>query len=279
MNDEILPLRKAFLWIFIFTLLVSGSSGAGLWVYRSFKRAAAADGKYTVTTLILKTDDQPPLDGSYFAEFLDLSADRPVHLTSYNIKNATRKLLASPCIKSATIERSLPNALSITYAKRKPVAELVEFPKTLVDDECIAIPSQPFFCEQKFPEIVLGDGGNQVFWGQPVSGGHMEFAMAVLKGVEADCNRVGFELKRVDVSRTQAASAGQRELLLVVEGFLASTGPMTYYLRLSTDHYEKDLQNFFRLQSYLCRHKEEISSSHVVVDLRVPQLAFLLAVH
>lgn len=276
MNDDILPLKTALFWIFICTLMLSGTTGAGIWIYKWFERQAATSGKYQIMRILQRTADKEPLETAYLAELLSLSVDRAPSLTSYSLSNATQMLLSSPCIQSASLKKVFPNTLCVDYAMRRPVAFLGEYENALIDGDGVPIPRTPFYGNIDLPEIILGEISEEVSWGRPITCKALTCALETLNAVGKACNQENMTLKRVDFSRENAPSAGQCEILVTIEDHAV---PITYFLRLSIDRYEKNLHHFVSLHHYLHRYPQNFSGAQMIVDLRVPQLAFLSPVN
>lgn len=279
MKYDILPLRTAFLWIAASAVIVSGSAAVGLWLYKWQKQQAATDDKYKIIAILQHTNDPEPLQNIYLAELLNLSIDKPAYLTAYSTTQAEFQLLRCPHIKSVSIKKIPPGTLYIDYVMRRPAAFLAGYTNVSIDREGIAIPFKPFYTPKNLPELVLGDIEGDVLWGSPVRSGRLEQALAVLEYFEPQCSRTNTIIKRIDVSRLDAPSAGQREILVVVEEAVDGAGPSTRFLRLGIGHYERDLQNYWSLRDYVIAHPDEFPAGQIAIDLRVPQLAFLSPVH
>lgn len=276
MDNEILPLRTAFFRIFIYSLVLSGSTAAALWGYKWYQKSVAIDEKYKIVAIVHHKAD---LQGDILAELLDLSVDRPTYLTFYNVNQAVQKLLACPFIESAIVKKCPPNALSVNYSMRRPIVFLAEYRNAAMDESGVVVPYAPFYSQKDLPELVLGDVSEGVFWGQVLTGEGCQCAMAVLKVARSVCAQAMSTLKKIDVSRIKASSAGQREIVAVFQDNAVISKPKVFYLRLAVDCYEKNLENFLVLRQHICRNEEQFPSSEMIVDLRVPQLAFLSAVY
>lgn len=276
MKYDILPTRTAFLWIFISTLLISGTTGLGIWIYKWHAKQLAGDDKYIITAIHQQTTAAYPLQSGYLAEFLELSIDSPTYLTTYNLKHAHDRLLQCSHIESALLKKVPPDTICVDYTLREPIGILAEYTNTLIDKDGFAFAYRPFYPALDLPEIILGDPDNRMCWGTPLGGNHLKQALAVLEAFKETCQPCNFKIKRIDVSKADAPSAGQREIILALEE-ACSENARTCFLRLGIGDYTKTLQHYALLQEYLILNKFFFQSA-VIIDLRVPQLAFLSTV-
>jgi hypothetical protein len=262
-NKKKLPLRKAIYWIVLSTLFVSGSTGAALLYYWNLTRVNQGDAKYYIVAIVQQGPDKDILKTEYLAELLGLSLDTPTNLFKLSLEEAKRRLLKSPLIQSVVVKRVKPGTLYIDYRVRKPIAFLADFSNTALDEEGAMIPFAPFFTPKKLPEIVVGTV-DQCRWGDVLIGELVNWALDVLK------NNPHIQVKRIDLSHATASSFGQSEIILVLE---SPTKPETRILRLPSENNSQQLANYKVLEEYLVNKNME--SSTLIVDLRIPHLAFL----
>jgi len=243
----------------------------GMLYYFHVKKLRQQDEAYHVVAIVQRGIHKETLRTVYLSELLGLSIDRPSNLYQLNLKDEKQKLLASPLIKSAEIMKLKPGTLVIEYIPRVPVAFLGDFSNTALDDEGFLIPFKPFFSPKKLPEIYLGTFGDEIRWGKPIEGKRGELAMRLFMFFSALCNDEGLVLKTIDVTRAEALSFGQRQIVLELE----DSGDI-WILRCSLENYETEIARF----SVLRRHFRSLEGSDAkdsyrVIDLRIPQLAFL----
>ncbi len=262
-SQKKLPVRRAIYWIFLSTLLISGSCAAILLYYWNYKRVNEVDPKYNIIAIVQRGPHKDILKTEYLAELLELSLNRPTNLLKLNIEQAKQKLLQSPLIQSVEIKKVKPGTLYIDYRVRKPIAFLADYSNTALDEEGVMIPVAPFFTPKKLPEIVYGSL-DACKWGEVLKGEQINWALNLLK------NNPGLPLKRIDLSYCEVSSLGQREVILVFE---SNDKPETRILRLPTENTSQQLANYRVLEEYLKNHPME--SDSLIVDLRIPRLAFL----
>lgn len=271
MSYEILPLRKAFLWIFLITLCFSGGAAIGLSIYRWHQHTMAADDRYRITTILQQPAGQESLPSSYFAEILGLSIDRSSFLTTFQLKKELKKITAIPFVENASIKKVFPSTIYIEYSLRKPIAFIGDFANCCIDANRITMPFLPFFSNEQLPEIILGEL-EFTAWGQSIQNLQLESALEMLNIIDSQCRKENMRVKRIDFSKINAPSAGQREIVLILND---STEQTSFFLRLCVNHYRQNIRNFWNLKKHLADNDKNIRFSQITVDLRVPHLAFL----
>jgi hypothetical protein len=242
------------------------------------------------------------LNTSCLAELLDLSIDHPKNFFSFNVKEAEEKLNQVSVIKQARVEKIQPGIVHVNYVLRKPIALLGDFTNTALDADGITFPIKPFFTPKKLPEIYLGhiDGENQEYaggckgpgWGKALTGRRAELALLILDLLTKNYGHPLVHIASVDVSKAFASSCGERQIVVVLEELIEEQGikgsqlrSQSIALRLGTDNYEKQLENYSVLQKHLWTtlpqkvKEKKIDSSKifqpVVIDLRLSNLAFI----
>lgn len=275
MKYDILPLRIAFFWIFLATMAISGTASISLVAYKWYVRQAANDDTYIITTLKQHTTTPHALPSNMLEELIGLSKDWPTYLTSFNTQAALQRLKSSPFIKKADIKKISPNTIYVDYVLRQPVASLAGYSHAAFDDDGVVYPLDFSQENTLLPEIVLDTTDQQINWGQRLSSKNFTQALAVLDLLKKGSQLQPLTVERIDVSRIESLSAGQREILVVLNENGISDQPLKIFLRLSIEHYEKGLENFWILYRHEKSMKEEFASTDTIVDLRVPQLAFL----
>ncbi len=272
----------------------------GFWGYRNWKMSRMTNEKFRVVAIVQTGPEKEPLKTAYLAEVLGLSADRPSHLYSLDLKQAQAKLLTSPLIESAKIKRVPPGTLLIDYTIRKPLAILSDYANTAVDSEGYLFPIAPFSSPKQLTEIYLGlpsfgsaedtmgrSGGS---WQRPLKNGYFSLALEILRFIEDSPAKGDMRIKRIDVSHAFAPSLGQREIVLIAEDELIWNAQgkelvcvFPKILRLAPKDYRQQLGNFFSLRSAMHEdYKRQLASvqeggrfASRIIDLRIPQLAFI----
>ena len=275
-DDKRFSSSQAWLWIFLWTLLISGSSWMGWLYYLHIKELRRHDPCYRIARLTQTCPQSEALETTYLAQLLDLSWDRPRHLYQFDLQEAKQKLLASPLIKQATIKKVLPHTLSIAYQLRTPIAHLGDYTNTVMDQEGYLFPFAPFFTSSPLPTLYLGIKLDKKVWGMNlIEQEQIKLAFEVLKCATSLCAQHSFILKKIDVSQAFADSCGQRQIVLVHEEVqkLSSSPPKKTILRLSVEDYPQNLANYLALQRELEKRSSNFSSA--IIDLRIPHLAFI----
>lgn len=289
-----LDLKTALLRIGLFTLLISGSATLGLLYFHYIKAQRSTDDKYRIIAIMQTSDSKESLKTEYLAELLDLSIDHPTNLYAYNSKEARRKLLASPLIKKAQVVKISPGTIYIDYSVRQPIAFLIDFTNTAIDEEGFSIPFKPFFTPKNLPEIYLGltfENDKTVDWGTSIQGKKIDLALNVLNYASKHCCSKVSHIQRIDVSKAFASSFGQRAIVIILEDRIEKEKDGVSYLhisprilRLSVENYTQELDNYLILQSYLLdqeSNKNFVESQNIakqeaqIIDMRLPSLAFI----
>lgn len=226
-------------------MVISGPAFLGLLYYQSLLKSRSEDNRYLVRTL--EASDSLPLD--YLCEWLDLSIDHPSNLYQLKKPDLEKKLLSSPLIKEAKVSKVLPDKLLIHYLIRKPIALLGDYHNVAIDQKGFIFPYQPFFSDKKLPVFYLGE--KECAWNQPIKSPHFQTALKLYKLLPKE------SLRQIDVSKISEKSLGKREIVVTLEEQI--------YLRLTPDNYQEELANFQKIGAM----------EGGIVDLRIPQLAFI----
>lgn len=283
---EEIPFSRACLWILLSTLLVSGSAFMGWLYYQHAKEKRLQDEQYRIVAIVQSCPQQEGLKTGYLAELLELSLDQPINLYLFDLRAAEKKLLACPLIKNAFIQKIRPGTLYIRYEMRVPVAYVGDFSNTAVDVEGCLFPFSPFFTPKKLPIIYLGLTEADKWGACLVEQERLTLAFDLLKFFE-EVNISDMRIKQIDVAEAYADSYGQRQVVAVVEeggGTSLDSSTQAFLLRLNTEHYKQNIANFSSLQKTLYAQKKEklpikkesrLADKPVIVDLRIPHLAFI----
>lgn len=279
--------RQALFCLIGSTCLTLGLSFGGYWTWTKYNRDCLNNEKYKIATIVQTGPEKEVLKTAYLAELLGLSLDRPTNLYALDLRKAKLKLLVSPLIANARLEKIFPSTLYIDYEVRKPIAWLADYKNTAIDREGYLFPVVPFFSPKNLPEIYLG---LHPFTGWQVKGPYFQIALEILQFLETAPWKEGLRIQRIDVSNAFAPSLGQREVVLFTEEEVCRriegrevvcTFPKI--LRLTPRDYTQQLGNFFVLrrtmmedyQKQLVALREGGRFAPRIVDLRIPQLAFV----
>jgi hypothetical protein len=300
-------IRQALIcWIASSCITLSLSlSGYHFWIKAKQKKLSASE--YKIVSIVQTGSEKEALKTVYLAELLGLSANRFVSLYGLDCKEAEKKLLASPLIRSAFVKRMPPNTLYIDYEIRRPIAKLSDYENIGIDKEGYVFPIAPFFSPKELPDIYLGLpafgeaedrlGRKGAAFHTPLCNSYFLLASEILQFLETAPWREGFRLKKIDVSNAAAPSLGQREIVLFTEEDfrckeqereICCTFPKI--LRLAPKDYAQQLNHFFTLRRKMAGdYKRQLPSmAHAlsegsgeirfqprIIDLRIPQLAFV----
>lgn len=281
----------------IVTLLFSFGSYS---VYGKWKKTRYTSDRYKIAVIVQTGPEREALKTVYLAELMGLSSDAPKNVFLLDLKKAEKALLASPLISKAKVKRLPPNTLYVDYEVRKPVAFLADYRNLAIDRDGYLFPVEPFLSPKEIPEIYLGlpafgapadrygrEGGS---WQKPVGNRYSELAFQILQTFEGSPWKEGLRIKRIDVSNAYAPTLGRREIVIFTEEEislrkddreLSFTFPKI--LRLAPRDFAHQLQNFFALRRsmiedyrrQLATVSESTRFAPRIVDLRVPQLAFV----
>lgn len=281
MSENKIPFNRAILWIFVSILLVSGSAFMGWLYYLRVRERRYHDEQYKIVAIVQSTPQGDALKTVHLAEVLDLSLDKPVNLYQFNIKESTQKLLSLSVIKMAAMKKMLPGTLYLEYLMRKPYAFVGEFTNTVIDEEGFLFPFRPFFTPKYLPILYLGLSQEECQWGNCVKElPTVQLAFDLICQWEA-LHSDRFHLKHLDVTQAFEENYGKRQVVMLLKEkngkWLEKDLDIPIFLRLSADHIEQDLRNFMTLQNvyFEGRGKERGKEKTIVIDFRIPHLAFI----
>lgn len=266
MTKKKIPISKALIWIFLSTLLVSGSATLGWLYYLHLLKMSAQDDDYRIIAVVQAGQKPETLKTIYLAELMELSIDQPTNLYLFDTKKARDKLLVSPVIKEAWVRRVKPGTVYVEYVTRKPRFFLVDCDNAAIDDQGVPFPVHPFYTPKKLPELCLGS--DDVQWGKPLSGNYYQLACALYEYLSEMADEK-MTIRRVDVSNAYALSYGQREIVIILDELVLSI-PQKRFLRFDEKYYQQAIANYMVLREYLRDQQHSM-----VIDLRLPQLAFM----
>ena len=294
-------IKQALICFIGSTIATFALSLGGYWGWQQHKERQLHDERFRLAAIIQTGAEKEALKTAYLAELLDLSQDKPISLYALNCKQAVQKLISSPLISQASVKRIPPGVLYIDYEMRKPVAHLADYKNVAVDRTGHIFPFSPFYSPKEIPEIYLGlpsfgasedrMGRRGASWTLPLNNRFFQLALEVLQFLETAPWREGFRVKRIDVSNAFAPSLGQREIVILTEEqLILRSNPgkeiictFQKILRLAPKDFIQQLSNFFSLRrnieedyrKQLANLSESSSFAPRIIDLRIPQLAFV----
>lgn len=284
---------KFWMWVqgaIAFALLIAIG---GMSYYRFVQSRYVHNNAYNIVAIIQSCSNREALKTSFFAEYLDLSINKPKNLYAINVKNIRSRLAALPMMKSVNVKKVPPGTLYIDYSLRNPIAYLSEISNTVIDDEGVLFPLSPFFTPKRLPEIYLGletemNTPTDQLWGTRLASKNLDFAFELYHYVTTHYGTAQCHLKSIDVSSCTALSCGQREIVLTleerIETCVEGKQVLLIYpqiLRLDPIDYKQGLANYAILKEKLYDQIAAVNAQKVnyqppiTIDLRLPQLAFI----
>ncbi len=264
-------LFQAALWILFSVIVITGSLSLGWYYYVHFVSQRNRSENFLITGLLLQPIGSEKLPSSYIAELLELSVDKPINIYRFQTKEALEKLQNSFHIKYAEIDRVKPGYLWIAYEVREPAALLANYENRAIDQFGEVFPYLPFYKGRNLPKVYLDLPKGEYSYVTS-----MEFKQAAqqnlklleeIKVLEID----GWKISRVDFSKQNALSFGQRQIIVQLT---KSATNQEHFLRFSPDQVAESLHNYQKLQKSLQSEKLYTENS-LIIDLRIPQLAYI----
>ncbi len=234
-------------------------SAAFIFYFRIKLEKKALSEKYRVTRITQTGPQKEALKTELLAEILDISSDKPMVASTFNLKKAKRTLLKCPLIRKADVKLH-KDTLYIDYAARQPVVWVRDADNLAMDREGYLFPFSPFFTPKKLPEFCLGLTKAECEFNQKVTASQLGIAFDILDSFSSSPIFVA----RIDVSKALNSLLGSKEVVVILE---QKEGK--HMLRLSPQDYKNELKHYFSLIKSL-----ELSQD-IVVDLRVPKLAYI----
>lgn len=270
-NRDLIPFRQALTWIAASVVVVAGLAVMGWLYYGLVQERRKADPSYRLFAIVQTGPEKEALKTAYLAELLGLSVDQPSHVYAFDCSAARRQLLAAPMIKSAHVSTFVPGTVYIDYTIRKPVAYLRDYSNTAIDSEGVLIPCDPFFTPKRLPEIYLGLPALDKVWGTQVRDPRLDLALQLRDTWEKLALDDTINLKQIDLSRVDASSFGQRQIIVRLEERIGQ-GVLPVTLRIGLGHYEQALADYWVLRDTL---RQQMLHTDVTIDMRIPQLAYI----
>jgi hypothetical protein len=239
--------------------LVTGGTYKTIKIFRDYGQDQRSS-KYFLCRILQTGPQKEALKTTYLAELMGISADRPILFSQFDPRLAEKKLLNSPVIQAVYVKLISPDTVYIDYTVRQPLAILTDFENTALDENGILFPISPFFTPKKLIQVYLGI--SQFSWNQPLTDSNTKLALTLLQLLK----ELPLEVRKIDVSRAFKGSLGQREVVMVIDeqGF-------SKHLRLTPKNFAQELGNYLEL-------RKELPPVPQVIDLRIPQLGFMMEV-
>lgn len=249
MKNNKLPFKKALTVIVFATLGITGGSVLSVLYYSHIFESQKKDPAFYIKYL----DQKGELPSHYIEEVLELCVDQKVNIHEFSVAQAKKKLMESPLIETVEVKKQIPDSCQVVYRLFEPVALLSDWENAAIDNHGRLIPFFPFYSLVGLPEITIGEVEN-LSWGKKLKLARVHTALKMLKKIPHQ------NLVRLDVSRVDLPSYGQREIIVTMQDAI---------IRLNPDEWEEGWSNFLKMRGEL-KHKPL-----QVVDLRIPQIAIV----
>lgn len=253
-------LKKVILIVALSCLMISGSASIGYLIYRYTKQQTKRSASSLLQAIVHTTSqtgyERIHLEANFFAEILDLSADKPTYLGQFDIEKAKHKLLATHVIQNAHLKKMQPDILFIQYIARIPYVFLGDISNTAMDAAGHLFPVMPFYSPRQLPQLYLGLSEKEQTWGNVIE-------KEQLQRVQTLIDLLGIEnIEYLDLSQAASLAAGRREIVVKFKGGCL--------LRLTPKNYVQQLANYSILKTTLLKQKRAS-----IVDLRIPEVAYI----
>lgn len=272
-------------FIAIVTALIFLLPAVGFSIYRLVRDhfvKQMLDEKFHIDTIIQTGLVKEALPTIYLTELLELSCDRPGNFFTFDINEATKKLLSCPIIKEVRVEKRKPSTIYIDYQIRTPIAILSEFTNTAIDREGFTFAMAPFFSPAKLPEIFL----DLKDLPRKIEGEKIDLALS-LYNILGEIDLKGGKILKIDVANAFHKSYGKREIVLTIENSslpeeifnpseklrFGKKFNQIHILRMSTINFKTELQNYLAVKDKMGDPRQEKGAK--VLDLRIAKLAFI----
>lgn len=269
--------KQAFLWISLYTFLISGISWGSFFGYHFFSKKWSTDSQYKIVALIQTGPEKEALKTECLAEILGLSVDQTVNLYQFSLNSAKKRLLRFPIIKEVSLKKIFPGSVHIDYTIRQPVAFLGDYSNTVLDEDGVLLPFTPFFTPKNLPEVYFGmeHQPSHSLWGKKLEGKKFELALQLIHLIHTNLCLDGSKLKQLDLSASFHPSEGKRQIVILFENHYQEGLSTSHVIRLGTKNYLEGLSNYRLVCEYMRQHPEIGSKRRQVIDLRVPKLGFI----
>lgn len=280
-------LSRSLKFVLLSIFLISGVPTLAYLNYQNYLEVAAKDPAYSIRAIVQSGELKEALPTQFFAEALELSIDQPSNLVELDLEQAQKKLRAYPFIEKVKLKKIMPDTLHIDYKVKRPIAKLLDFSNTVMDQEGSTFPLLPYFSPKSLPKVYLGifeqDPGKQVDPGKYLSRRSVKTVLHLLRLAK----RHDITLNSIDLSSTFTPILGKREIVLEIDdtffyetekGLERESYPKV--LRLNLSHYEQSLRDYMLICSSLRDHAKSHQNKTgkdfplVLIDFRLSDIAY-----
>ncbi|MDF2577390.1 MAG: hypothetical protein K0S74_874 [Chlamydiales bacterium] len=308
-KEQLLGRKQILLLILCITFFISGPGLLGFFYYRHLLHKRLQDPQYALHIIEQTGPQKEALKTVYLAEILGLSDDILTSFYAFDTEIATQQLLSTPIIKSAVIKKKFPDKVYIDYTVRTPIAYIYEYTNTAIDKQKKLFPILPYFTPKILPQLYLGLSENDLknvneredsaeIWGKVLEGEKVDLAFAILEFLSLPAYSSLWNVRYIDVSKAFDKHYGQKQIVVTIEEQLikeSKEGPILYVyprtLRLSPKNYISDIKRYLQIRNHLRNKADQevnieedneqekgqvvIEGKTIIIDLRLPQLAFM----
>ena len=246
--------KKVILILTLSSCCLSGGATATYLFYLYTRHLHATNEASVIQAVVQSAAQYAPLQTTYLAEVLELSQDRPVNLSQFDLQQTHERLVATYFIREALIKKIKPDIIYLEYELRKPIAFLGDYTNTALDQEGMFFPYLPFYPPRNLPQVYLGVKAPPNPWGEKMEAKQITLVSNILKRFDVGA------IQRIDLSQSEAPSAGTRQIVLVLK-----RGTI---LRFTPKNYTQELTNYFMLA-------KQMTEKALVIDLRNPEMAYI----
>lgn len=222
---------QSFLYLF-FSCVFTTSVFFGL---QAIKNRQVSNQKYLIQKILLKGEGGDLLTGDLIAEMLDLNISNPLSFFEFESKKAEQELKKIGIFRSVKLEKKRPDSLVVLYQLFEPIAVVQDQSNTLLNEEGIVMPYQPYFSLKKLPKVIIGEN---LSWGEKVL---TEKWLYIERAIALDENIVMIDLRFCFEGKKQ-----KKELVFEV----ARQGSYDW-VRLNPSDFEEEWQKYLSIKPIL----------------------------
>ena len=261
MKKEI-PYSTAFLILGGSMMLVASLFFSGRYLYDYILHSRFEDERYNIQYIYGASATSDAIDTSYLAELLNLSQDSPTNIYAFSERHGEALLKQTPIFQEVHLKKKMPDALSVKYVLREPVASIGGYQNTVIDSSGVPFPLRPYFSPKNLPRIFLPDV--TVEYGVSIVSKPLNQALFILHMLE------GFTISLIDMRYVSAGSLGKRSITVVFQNEHSR-----HFVRLPVKEYQTALSNYLEMRGELLVQERDQQKEETVVDLRLPGYGYV----
>jgi hypothetical protein len=209
-----------------------------------------ADPKYTLRFVDQVSSTPASLSHRELLEAVGLPEGHTVNLYAVDVEEWEERLLTHPALRTAQVQKQLPDTLRINYSLRSPLLRIADRKDIVMDQEGRLFTDCAFGDAHRLPDVYTGLSAEELQPGQFLDVERLGLILRIFAAAQH------LALKQVDLSRAFEENVAQRELVLMSGDCL---------LRLHPEHLEESLRQISHLEI----------EEYEIVDLRIPEQILL----